>query len=71
MEHSHFYSSVVLEIGALENLCDRRFWNHVNECCHRIIAYIQDAKAIPIFEPGGTPYEPKKHFERNDCQNIL
>lgn len=63
MEHYILYSAVVPGDGAPEEICDRRFWNHLGEYYDKIVAHIQDATEIQIFGPQEAKYELQKHLE--------
>ena len=63
MEHYVRHSSNVPGDGSVEDVRDRRFWNHLGEFYDKVIAHIGDAKAIQIFGPGEAKHELKKHLE--------
>ncbi len=64
MEHYVRYSSNVPGDGSIEDVRDRRFWNHLGEYYDKVIARIgDDANSILIFGPGEAKYELEKRLE--------
>jgi hypothetical protein len=63
MENYIRYSSNVPGDGSVEDVRDRRFWNHLGEYYDKVITQIGDARSILIFGPGEAKYELKKSLE--------
>lgn len=63
MEHYVLYSTTIPGDGSLENIRDRRFWNHLGEYFDKIMEHIRDAAEIQIFGPGVAKYELQKRLE--------
>jgi hypothetical protein len=71
MEHYVRYSSNVPGDGSVEDVRDRRFWNHLGEYYDKVVAHIGDAMSIQIFGPGEAKYELKKRLESEGMLNNI
>ena len=74
MEHYALYPMSVAGDGgdgSLENLRNRRFWNHLGEYYDKIIANIRDGDEIQIFGPEEAKYELQKHLEAVGLANRI
>ena len=63
MDHYVRYSNNVPGDGSVEDVRDRRYWNHLGEYYDKVVEHIGDAKSILIFGPGEAKYELKKRPE--------
>jgi hypothetical protein len=71
MEHYVRYSSNVPGDGSVEDVRDRRFWNHLGEYYDKVVAHIGEAMSIQIFGPGEAKYELKKRLESEGMLNNI
>lgn len=63
MEYYIRYSKNVPGDGSIEDVRDRRYWNHLDEYYAKVTLKIGDAKSILIFGPGEAKHELKKHLD--------
>ncbi|MFO7583164.1 MAG: hypothetical protein R6W69_00425 [Anaerolineales bacterium] len=63
MEHYVRYSSATPGDGSLQDIRDKRYWDHIAEYYDKVIAHILGAEAVQIFGPDEAKHELKKRLE--------
>ena len=70
-KHTRFKSGKSDEIGASEDVADRKFGNELNSYYDGVVAAVRDAHSVRIFGPGEAKHELEHRMERAGLKKLV